>query len=68
MEAVIIYLTNTAPPQLPRPCLPRWQLYKSFEKAVDNFIGAAVGREGFSRPHLQGWQVHPNLLHHPRAS
>ena len=23
--------------------------------------------EGFSLPHLHGWQGHPSLLHHPRA-
>ena len=35
------------------------------KKAVDKFIGAGGGREG--KAHLQGWQGHPSLLHHPRA-
>ena len=48
-----------------------WQMANGQDfgkKAVNEFIGAGVGREDFSLPHLKGSQGHPSLLRQPRPN
>ena len=38
------------------------------QKNINRALGAFIACWGFSLPHLQGWQGHPSLIHHPMAS
>ena len=51
------------------PWHPKMATVQDFVKnAMNEIIGAGVGREGFYLPHLQGWQGHPSILPHPKAT